>query len=201
MQRKEVYGTSGPRILLWFDLMNPSGTRGGTLPMGSAARMDESPIFQVRAVGSFEQQPGCPDWAEEALTPENLDRLCRGECYHPSDQRRLISRIEVVRVHPQTNPDEPVEPLIEDPWRVIECEPDAAGCRVTFTDPDFAEEGRDSLYYVRAIETPSLAVNADPIACADVPLEEDCLSETEERAWSSPIFVDFLSPSLAATGD
>ena len=64
--------------------------------------------------------------------------------------------------------------------------------------------GRDALYYVRAIESPSLAVAADPLGCtrddsgrcieispcSERPYEDDCLAETEERAWSSPIFVD-----------
>ncbi len=212
LQRKEVYGTSGPRILLWFDLLNAphdeETAAPGRLPMGSEVRMGSSPRFEVRAVGSFEQRPGCPDYAVNALAPERLPSLCRGECYHPSDQRRLITRIEVVRVRPQIERDEPIGLLIEDPWQVFPCEPDRAGCRVEFSDPDFENEGRDSLYYVRAIEEPSLAVNAANLgceraetgrclrvnACVDVPADDDCLAETEQRAWSSPIFVDFSVP-------
>ena len=73
---------------------------------------------------------------------------------------------------------------------------------MTFSDPEFGEEGRDALYYVRAIETPSLAVNADMLSCRDVPLDEDCLGEVEERAWSSPIFVDFAArQALAAASE
>src|SRR5262245_55591799 len=96
MENKQVYGTSGPRILLWFDLLNPPGSTGKSLGMGGHATLGSDPVFQVRAVGSFEQLPGCPADATEALTPERVAKLCRGECYHPSDQRRLITRIEVV---------------------------------------------------------------------------------------------------------
>ena len=74
-----------------------------------------------------------------------------------------------------------------------------------FADPDFPAEGRDTVYYVRAIEEPSLAVNADNLrcernasgrclrtnACEHVPYAEDCLARTEQRAWSSPIYVDY----------
>jgi hypothetical protein len=205
MERREVYGTSGPRILLWFDLLNPPGTRGGTAPMGSALRMDGNPIFQARAVGSFAQNPGCPAVVTSNLPAESLERVCKGECYNPSDRRRHITRIEVVRVRPQTRPHEPVAALIDDPWRSFPCEPDPAGCAVTFEDPGYAASGRDALYYVRAIEEPAPAVNADGVRCRydeagrcieanlcgdpDAP-DDDCLAEHEPKAWSSPIFVD-----------
>jgi hypothetical protein len=205
MERREVYGTSGPRILLWFDLLNAPGIRrGGMLPMGSEARMATSPIFRVRAVGSLEQKPGCPDYSLAALGEDRLARLCRGECYQPTDERRRIARIEIVKIRPQRVPGEPVGPLIQDPWRVFECDADPAGCTAHFSDPDFAGEGRDALYYARAIEVPSLAVNAANLACerdeagaclrtqpcVGVDPHDECLAETEERAWSSPIFVD-----------
>jgi hypothetical protein len=204
--RREVYGTSGPRILLWFDLLNPPGTGGATLPMGAAVEMSQGPIFQVRAVGSFEQQPGCPEYARQALGEERLERVCLGECYNPADRRRLITRIEVVRIRPQSHADEPVAPLIEDPWRSLPCDPDPAGCTVTFGDPDFAGVGRDALYYVRAIEEPAPGINAGGIRCerdaagrcieatvcgSPETADSDCLAEHEPRAWSSPIFVDY----------
>jgi hypothetical protein len=202
LQRKETYGTSGPRILLWFDLLEDGG---GRRPMGSAATRSGTPRFRVRALGSFEQKPGCPDYSVRALGPERLERLCLGECYHPSDARRPITRIEVVRIRPQARDDEPIGALVDDPWRTIPCKPDPAGCTAEFEDPDFAAEGRDSIYYVRAIEAPSLAIHGDPLRCttdaegrcldvqlcnADTDWRDDCLGYTEERAWSSPIYVD-----------
>jgi hypothetical protein len=204
-QRREVYGTSGPRILLWFDLLNPPGSRGASLPMGGSVRLDESPIFQVRAVGSLEQSPGCPEVSVRGLDPERLERLCKGECYNPSAERRRITRVEVVRVRPQRQPDESIAGLVEDPWKVIPCDPDPQGCVVTFTDPELGAAARDALYYVRAIEEPSLAVAADPLRCEkdergrcvevspcmDRADDDDCLASTEERAWSSPIFVEW----------
>ena len=109
MQRREVYGTSGPRILLWFDMLNAPGTRGLKTPMGSQVTMDQNPIFQVRAVGSFEQKPGCPAESVAALSPERLSRLCQDECYNPSEKRRSITRIEIVRsLHPRRHPREHV---------------------------------------------------------------------------------------------
>jgi hypothetical protein len=199
MQRKEVYGTSGPRILLWFDLLNPPKVRNA--PMGSEVEMSGAPIFHARAMGSFEQKPGCPPDALDALG-DRTERLCQGECYHPGDARRPISRLEVVRIRPGEGPD--AAKRIEDPWRVIQCQDQGDGCQAAFTDPDFTTGGRDTLYYVRAIETPSPAVDADPLGCTrddaglcakidpcfGRPDEDECLSETEERAWSSPIFVN-----------
>jgi hypothetical protein len=202
--RREVYGTTGPRILLWFDLLNPPGSQGRTVPMGGEAAMDATPLFQVRAVGSFEQEPGCPEYATAALGPERTRRLCKGECYNPSDRRRRITRIEVVRVRPQLRRDEPVAGLIDDPWRTFPCEPDPAGCAVTFDDPEFVASGRGAAYYARVFEEPAPGVNAGNLRCerdasgecAKVTLcgspgaRDDCLAPHEPRAWSSPIWLD-----------
>jgi hypothetical protein len=208
LERREVYGTSGPRILLWFDLLNADTPQ----PMGSIVELDRTPAFRVRAVGSLEQNPGCPEHTLSSLSAERVHHLCRGECYNPSDTRRRITRIEVVRIRPQARPGEPIAPLIEDPWRTLPCPGDRSGCEVEFDDPEFAGSGRDAVYYVRAIEEPSLAVNAANLRCEydgdgnctkvnpcfgdyRTDYEDDCLAETEERAWSSPIFVDFTPPA------
>ncbi len=215
LQRKEVYGTTGPRILLWFDLLNPPGSsRGETLPMGGEALLAEVPIFQARAVGSFEQKPGCPDYATGALGPEELTRICKGECYNPGDRRRRITRIEVVRIRPQASLDEDLAALIDDPWRSFACEPDPAGCAVTFSDPDYPRLGRDTLYYVRAFEEPKPGINAGNLRCerdeagrclrthlcpSPDGSDPDCLAPHEPRAWSSPIWVDHPAQRRAAS--
>ena len=206
-ERREVYGTSGDRILLWFDLVDDQGRN--VLPMGGAVEMFQTPRFRVRAVGAFKQRPGCPADSTQALSAARLNHLCRGECYNPSDERKHITRIEVIRIRPQAYPDEPLEDLIEDPWKVFTCDPAPTGCTVEFDDPQFAASARNALYYVRAIQEPSPTVNADSLRCErdaegnclDVALcqgdyrtdyQDDCLAESEERAWSSPIFVDHV---------
>jgi hypothetical protein len=219
LQRKEIYGTSGARILLWFQLLNAERPDGsfGAVPMGGKARLAENPRFEARAVGSFVQKPGCPEHVTGALSPERLEEICRGECYNPSDERKRITRIEVVRIRPQTSPGEDVAGLVEDPWRVLRCDPDPAGCVVHFEDPDFVASGRDAVYTVRAIEEPSPTINADNLRCErdaegrcvkvnpcygddyKTPAEDDCTVPSEERAWSSPIFVDAAATRPLAT--
>jgi hypothetical protein len=207
VEAKETYATSGDRILLWFDLLN--GSDGNSAPMGSELALGENPRFRAQAVGAFKQQPGCPDYSTAALGAERLERLCYGECYNPSDERKLITRLEVIRIRPQLHAGEAIAPLIEDVWLSHQCDADQAGCSFEFEDPDFVSGGRETVYYVRAIEEPSPAINGKPercdynaagqcIAanyCPKVPtlvdLGDDCLSDVEERAWSSPIFIDY----------
>ncbi len=212
VQRREVYATSGPRILLWFDLLNAPGRNGRGLPMGSEVAMARNPIFQVRAVGSFEQRDGCPEDAYRALGPDRVARLCHGECHHPGETRRLITRIEVVRIRPQITPDEDLKSLIDDPWKTFSCAPDLAGCAVTFEDTEFLSGGRESVYYVRAYESSTLGINAGRLRCTwddegrcvavhpcgQAGRADDCLDTVEPRAWSSPLYLDFAGRRPAA---
>jgi hypothetical protein len=212
LQRREVYGTSGHRMQLWFDLVNPPGTEpGATLPMGSEVAMSEAPTFQVRALGSFEQKPGCSDESLDALGPGDVQRICRGECNNPSDVRRPITRIEIVRIRPQRVAGENVAQLIEDPWMTVPCSVSGDGCTVTLSDPDFATAGRETLYYARAFEAPTDTVNAGGVRCerdasgnctsvrlcARTDPSEHCLAPEEPRAWSSPIWVMPSAPPAA----
>jgi hypothetical protein len=208
LQRREVYGTTGQRTLLWFDLLNAPG---GPAPMGAQLTLSEAPLFRVRAAGAFEQQPGCPGESLSALGPDGVERLCKGECHNPSDVRRPITRIEVVRIRPQRAPGEPVGALIDDPFLVLPCSGDAAGCSAEFSDPEFPTLGREVLYYARVYEAPDEAINAGGIRCerdeagdcvqaqlcpGPEGVMDDCLAPREPRAWSSPIYLGW-APAAA----
>jgi len=123
----------------------------------------------------------------------------------------VIERIEVVRIRPQISPDEDVADLIEDPWRTFDCPADQAGCRVEFEDSDFVSGGRESIYYVRAIQQATQMINANNVRCEydetgqciavnpccgdyRTPADEDCLAPANQRAWSSPIYVGHRTP-------
>ncbi|MEH6583651.1 MAG: DUF3604 domain-containing protein [Halioglobus sp.] len=206
IKQKQVYGTSGDRILLWFDLTNADPEK--SLPMGSEVSMNHNPKFEVRAAGAFKQLPGCPQHSRDSLGETRLYDLCRDECYNPSDERKLIDRIEIVKILPQAHAGEAIGPLIQDPWKVHQCEDRGLGCSVTFTDPEFEAGQRDAVYYARAIQQPSNAINGNNLRCerdengrcirlnpchGDEDLtayQDDCLAPVEEHAWSSPIFID-----------
>lgn len=205
LQQRAVYGTSGDRILLWFNAQQQQQSH----PMGAEFNAAQSPQFTVKAAGAFLQKPGCPDYSVTSLSPERLNSLCGGECYNPSDTRKTITRLEVIRIRPQQYPGEPVDQLINDPWLVHPCPAQGEGCSFSFSDPDFNRDQRDALYYVRAIQSPSEAINGGRLRCeydaqgqcikvnicsgadATTSHQDDCTAAVEERAWSSPIFVNF----------
>ncbi len=208
LKRREVYGTSGERILLWFDLVNGAD---GPRPMGSEVEMSDTPLFRIRAAGALEQKKGCPDWSRNALGPARLQRLCLDECYNPGDQRHKMDRIDVIRIRRQLREDESIESLIDDPWKSFQCT-DTGFCQGEFDDPEFAKGGRDTLYYIRAVQEPTLAVNAGGLRCVEdeqgrcsevrpcygdyrTDDKDDCLGENQERAWSSPIYLAFAEPA------
>jgi len=211
LKRRETYATTGHRMLLWFDLLSEEQT----IPMGGMVQTSRTPRFRVSAVGSFKQMPGCQESVKALLSEEVLTRLGMGECYNPSDERLKITRIEVVRIRPQISEAEPVDGLIEDIWRSFECDDVGDGCVAEFDDPEFTQAGRDSIYYVRAIEEATPTVNGANLRSKfdeqgkvieinpcygdyRTSATDDCLADTEHRAWSSPIFVDFRQDGTGA---
>ena len=206
MKRHETYATSGPRILLWFDLINGDNK----LPMGSVLEMHDTPTFEVKAMGSFKQKPGCPEDAYNALGKDRVEELCFNECYNPSDERKKIVRVEVIRVMPQEYEDQPVDERIQDAWLTHNCDTSEVGCSFTFKDEDFLSMKQDVSYYVRAIEESSPTINVKGGVCTydengecvefklctqdqKHPRDlETCTEEGEHRAWSSPIYIDYL---------
>lgn len=204
LRRREVYATSGPRIMLWFDLINAPN---GQIPMGGEVSMTAAPRFRVRAAGDFVQAPGCPNFTAQGMSAQRLQNLCGGECYNPTSERLRITRIEVVRIRPQIRPGENVATLIEDVWRTLPCNDQGQGCTVEFSDPEFSRGRRDTVYYVRAIQQPTPRINGAnlrPTRNADgettavnpcygdyrTPRSDNCTTDVEERAWASPIYVN-----------
>jgi hypothetical protein len=198
LKSRRTYGTSGPRILLWFELMNFPDE---SFPMGSDITLIEAPIFKVKAAGSFLQKPGCPDDSILNLSKERLDYLCSGECYNPDDKRHAIERIEIIKITPQEYRGEPIDGLILDTWKSFDCPKNNEHCEITFTDEDYT---RDSIYYARAIQEETKSINGKQILVEKIDgkkakickgsyltdTNDDCLFDANERAWSSPIFVN-----------
>ena len=89
--------------------------------MGSKTEMSENPIFEVKAVGSFKQNSGCPDLGLSKSQNEQIMKLCKNECFNPSEERRDITRVEIIKITPQNFNNEPIENLIKDVWKVHDC--------------------------------------------------------------------------------
>ena len=184
--------------------------------MGSLSEQSSNPTFRVKAMGSFKQLPGCPDYVHEALSKKKLDKIANGECYNPSDDRYRLEKIEVIKITPQNSKDEDPYTLIYDDWKTFDCDPNQVECQIEFTDETFEIDKRDAVYYVRVVEEDSMLVNGGnmrtkfdenghPISIdpcyADYreDYEEECLSPEGHRAWSSPIFIDFKEKEVITT--
>ena len=200
LKNREVYGTSGPRMEVWFDAQ----LGAQTVPMGSTVQAGQSPRFVVEAYGAPVEQAGCSEATRERWGDDVISNVCLNTCYNPGNQRTGIDRIEVIRITPQITAAEKIGDLIRDPYLVIpNANRDARGqprahFKAEFTDAEFAGLKRDALYYVRVIQTPTEGVNGTPGYNARGEMEfcptegqSQCKTPINERAWSSPIYVNY----------
>lgn len=191
LRRREVYATSGPRIVVRFfggfdlaaDLCSDTEmiarADASGVPMGSvlAAAPDErrAPTFLVSAL----RDPGT---AERPGTPLQRIQIVKGWIEDGERHQRVFD----VAGDPENGADVDTET----------CATRGSGfdslCAV-WSDPDFASE-EHALYYARVVENPSCRWNA--FACNALPLAErpescddpSIVEAIQERAWSSPIW-------------
>lgn len=201
LKNREVYGTSGPRIALWFSASH----LGHEVPMGQRLSSNTTPQFHFEAWGGPEELPGCSRADRQRWGDTVIDNICLNTCFNPGDRRIGIDRIEVIKITPQISADEKISGLIQDPYLVIKNHNmDASGqpsakFKGSFVDPAFAIHKRDAIYYIRALQTPTPSVNGKPMRNNQGKLEtcplyykgDDCKTMAQERAWSSPIYVDW----------
>ncbi len=195
MERREVFGTSGPRMTARFfggweypgDLCdNPdlvqAGYAGG-VPMGGdlppRPGTASGPLFVVSAL----RDPGIPDHPGGLLQRAQIIKGWLG------DDGRFYEKVyDVAGGANGAGVD------------LDTCEPQGPGadslCRV-WRDPDFDPQ-RSAVYYLRVIENPSCRWNQRQCVALDPSVRPDgCRNPVvprtiQERLWSSPIWYDGL---------
>jgi len=204
LRRREVYGTSGPRIAVRF-------FGGWGLPEDLCERPDLPAVGYAEGVpmgGLLPAAPGAPD---AARAPAFAVAALR-DPGAPGSPGAPLQRAQVVKIHVEDGAvrvrvldvaGDPENGASVDPRT---CERRGPGfdrlCRV-WRDPDFDPDER-ALYYVRVVENPSCrwsthVCRANGVDCSDpgaLPRElRPCCdpglpASIQERAWTSPIWYD-----------
>ena len=195
MQRRETFGTSGPRIVPRFfggwnlptdlcdraDLVEQGYAQGvpmgSDLPAAGETAPEQGPVFVASALAD----PGTAAHPGNALQRLQIIKgWVEGETIH---QR-------VIEVAGDPDGSARVDPLT--------CDPSHSGARAlcgTWRDPDF-DPARPAFYYARVIEDPSCRYTTR--YCLGLPNEERpavCDDPAvprliQERAWTSPIWYE-----------
>jgi hypothetical protein len=207
MQRREAYGTSGPRIQLRFfggwryasDMCEATdfvarGYRGG-VPMGAVLppqEADGAPVFAITAA----QDGGTP---ELPGTPLQRIQVVKGWVDENGKSRE---KVYDVAGSADSTAGSGVDPA--------SCRPGGEGFKslcAVWADPQF-EPGLNAWYYARAVENPSCRWQqhiclANKLSCDNprglTPELAGCCDPTvpktiQERAWSSPIWYRSQQP-------
>ena len=191
MQRKEVFGTSGPHIKVrffggwgyakdadnkhdWVKAAYASGVpMGGDLP----AAAGKAPSFVV--------------WAVKDPTSGNLDRIQIVKGWAKNGQ--TFEKIYNVawsgdrKVDPLSGKLPPVGDTVDIPKATYTNTIGSVELKAVWVDPDF-EPGIDAFYYARVLEIPTPRWTTIQAKELGIPPPEVVAATVQERAWSSPIW-------------
>ena len=128
--------------------------------------MNRTPRFEVRAVGAFKQKPGCPELQRQARSPRAPAAPLQGRVLQPV-RRAQAHHPHRGRAHPPADyAGRTGAPLIEDPWRTLRVRAERDRLRRAVRGSGLRRlAAARAVYYVRAIEEPSPAVNAGNLRC------------------------------------
>lgn len=196
MQRREAYATSGPRIVLRFfagwrfdeamlGARDPVAlaTKGG-VPMGGVLlpedEGDSSPTFFVWAGA---------DWMSAPLQRIQLIKGWIDENGKTHERVRDVVCADGLEVNPDTLrcPDNGASVDITTCQTLGES--GAAQLMATFRDEDF-DASEDAFYYVRAIQNPTCRWSSYDAIRLGVEPDPRVPPTIQERAWSSPIWIE-----------
>jgi len=191
-RRREVYGTSGPRIMLRLFAgygftegdekardFATLGYRGG-VPMGGqlAPSRETAPVLVIRAVkdpesAGLDRIQVVKGWVDAggALHERIFDVAWSGARTRRSDGTLppLASRIDVARAR-------------------NDLAAGAAELTAWWRDPEF-DPARHAFYYVRVLQAPTIRHHVyDALALGIDPATLDIAPTIQERAWSSPVW-------------
>jgi hypothetical protein len=187
-QRREVYATTGPRIILRVRAVSDTGPEAtvesvsrepgeGAVPMGGAlTALERAPTFLIEAAkdpksGHLDRMQVIKGWLEDGRTHERVyDAAWAG------DRKRGPNGL--VGAVPDT---------VDSGTGRYSNEHGAAALSALWTDPDF-DPNRPAFYYVRVLEIPTPRHSTlDAIAVGRDPATTGHPVSIQERAYSSPI--------------
>lgn len=191
MQRKETFGTSGPRLRVRLfagfdytddmltapDMVRQAYARG--VPMGGTLKGGETPprflgwAMQDALSAPLQRMQMIKVWTQDGQTRERVYDIACGDGGAPDTATQRCAD-NGARVSIETCATEPGQAKAE--------------MKVLWTDPDYAE-GQNAVYYVRALENPTCRWSTWDAIRNGTPPNPDIATTVQERAWTSPVFI------------
>jgi len=191
MKRKEVFATSGPRIQVRFfggedlsdvDLASEDWTESAYkngVPMGTnMSTVNEAPYFVV--------------WAVKDPQGANLDRIQVIKQWVDTDGGTHEKIYNVAwsgdRKIDELGDLDPVGNTVNVKEATYENTIGAISLEQIWRDPDY-KKGESALYFMRVLEIPTPRWTTYDAKLLGIDIPDDLNATTQERAWSSPIWV------------